>query len=818
MNSGTRVRRHPSSQMKSSHARLKNTHAKRVVMAQSVDESEARYRQLAETTIDVIIVHDLNGNITYINPAGVRLTGYSQSEIMSINISQLLPEDELSAMREHAQKRIEGDTSVYTYQTKLISRDGRLFQVEAQSTLMMEQSKISGVLVVARDISDRYNTQKILWESENRFSRVFHASTISIAISQLKTGQMIDANDSFLHLIGYSREEVIGHTGAELNLWPSSSDRPDTISQLLVEGTLPATPSRIRSKSGELRDTLSSLELIELGGQQCILAIVQDNTERIRVEKAEYEQRVMAEALCDTAALLNSTLQLDEVLERVLETLARVVPHETASIMLIDQGKAGIIRHRGFEKYGVSDKTLKDVYFSVDSSPFLTHIVSTRQPIILDDVTTSLGWQVVKGNEWIRSYIGAPILFEGELLGIINIDSDLIGAFTERHATGLAAFAHQASIAIRNARHATELEQRVTERMAELSLERSRLEAVLDFTGEGLFYTEEQIIRYANPTFCRMMGYSQTELEGQTTALLIGQAPDAEFFKRWERAKPALLEGRVVRWEREFKRKDGTTFHVAQTLSWVGEATEPILLVSLVRDISEEKQLEAQKMRFIANAAHELRNPIMGLGTRLYLLKRQPERLNEHLLMIERVTHRLTRLVDDLLDVARFENGVIQLRPHEITLQGIVQDVIELQQEIALQKSIRLTLDLMPEPLLVMVDSDRILQVLTNLINNAIHYTFEDGLIHIKVFRVKKEGQDYAAVSIADNGVGIAREDLAHIFKPFYRANKVVQGTGLGLSISHEIMLLHKGEITVESEVGKGSLFTIWLPLLPAES
>ncbi|MBC7872187.1 MAG: PAS domain S-box protein [Chitinophagaceae bacterium] len=585
------------------------------------------------------------------------------------------------------------------------------------------------------------------------------------------------------------------------------------VNQLLTGGEIPTTQSRIRAKSGELRDTLSSLELITLDEQLCILAIVQDNTERLRAENAEREQKVMAEALRDTAALLNSTLQLDEVLERMLGNLARVVPHDAASIMLVEDDETRIIRHHGFESFGTAIETLSQLRFKIAETQKFIEMSETGIPLVIHDVQAEPLWVSVAGTEWIRAHISAPIVFEGEILGIINVDSAQVGAFTNHHALGLASFAHQASIAIRNARHAAELERRVTERTAELSLERSRLEAILDFTGEGLFYTEEQIIRYANPTFCQMMGYSNSEIEGETTAFLIGKLPDDEFFQRWEQAKAALIDGHILRWEREFKRKDGTTFYAAQTISLVGEATYPIRVVSLVRDINEEKQLEAQKMRFIANAAHELRNPIMGLSTRLYLLNRQPERLDEHLPLLERATNRLTRLVEDLLDVARFENGVIQLHPREIALQDMVNDVIELQTGAALQKSIELTLDLVPDPLLVFVDPDRILQVLTNLVSNAIHYTFEGGLIDVKVFILEKEGLTYGVVSIEDNGAGIDGEDIAHIFKPFYRANKAIHGTGLGLSIAQEIIVLHNGEITVDSEVGNGSSFKIWLPL-----
>jgi len=236
--------------------------------------------------------------------------------------------------------------------------------------------------------------------------------------------------------------------------------------------------------------------------------------------------------------------------------------------------------------------------------------------------------------------------------------------------------------------------------------------------------------------------------------------------------------------------------------------------VLVVRDITEEKQLEEQKSKFIANASHELRTPLTNLKTRLYLLRRQPERSQEHLGVIERVTGRMAQLVDDLLDVTRFERGAIQLAEQVVTLQGIVRDVVEMQRPEAARKQIALTLEMQPEPVRVVGDADRLTQVMVNLVINAVNYTPDSGSIFICL----NIENNLAQIRIIDTGMGIGPEHMRRIFEPFFRASEgAVRGTGLGLSISREIARLHGGDIVVHSEVAKGSTFILSLPLAIAE-
>ena len=230
--------------------------------------------------------------------------------------------------------------------------------------------------------------------------------------------------------------------------------------------------------------------------------------------------------------------------------------------------------------------------------------------------------------------------------------------------------------------------------------------------------------------------------------------------------------------------------------------------VTIIRDISQQKALDKQKSRFIANAAHELRTPIANMKTRLYLIRHQPDKFNEHYDVLRQVTERMQRLIDDLLDMSRFERGRIKLSRETHNLQELIQDVVMTQRPEAEAKSVRLIQDLTDIPLYAEIDRDRFIQVLTNLISNAINYT-DDGEIIVRLYVTEDQQIE---LCVEDTGMGIKPDMLEKIFHPFIRANyEATKGTGLGLNIAREIVHLHDGHLSVKSVYGEGSQFYVTL-------
>lgn len=210
-------------------------------------------------------------------------------------------------------------------------------------------------------------------------------------------------------------------------------------------------------ETGELTDYQAQLEeLVRMRTEELRQQYKEIEVEiavRKKAEQAEREQRTMAEALEKTAAILTSTLDLDQVLDSILVTLENVIPHDSANIMLVDENtySASVARYKKNPKINAAQKPPIDE-FPIFETPTLFTMYHTKQPYVISDVSTDSSWIEQIGSDWIRSYIAAPILFGDEVLGFLNLVSDTVNFYSQPDGERLLAFANHASIAIRNAR------------------------------------------------------------------------------------------------------------------------------------------------------------------------------------------------------------------------------------------------------------------------------------------------------------------------------------------------------------------------------
>lgn len=248
---------------------------------------------------------------------------------------------------------------------------------------------------------------------------------------------------------------------------------------------------------------------------------------------------------------------------------------------------------------------------------------------------------------------------------------------------------------------------------------------------------------------------------------------------------------------------------VPQTKDEIGKLAETFNAM-----LEKLEQTFASQRQFIEDLTHELKTPLTVLkGELIVALKkmRSKEEYNSILYSNLEEINRITRTIEGLLLLARFDNNAVSLEMRPLDLSLLLKEIAEDIKILAEQKGIQI--DLSPqENIIINADKDKLKQVFLNVLDNAVKYTLPHGKVKININQM----QNYAKLEICDNGIGIPEEDTAHIFDRFYRVDKSrsQSGFGLGLSIAKSIVEAHKGRISVESTINKGSTFTILLPLL----
>lgn len=427
----------------------------------------------------------------------------------------------------------------------------------------------------------------------------------------------------------------------------------------------------------------------------------------------------------------------------------------------------------------------------------------------------------------ISSMIIAPIVANGEFYGLMVLGSQQANRFTDSHVTSVKAITNQVAGVSENAeiyrlinRQAQELGGMLRHQQEEASKSQAILESIAD--GVVVNNPQGQVI-LMNPGAERILNQSRDSLittdvrrlleafddPGRTTALaaieeMLAQANSPSQIK----VISAMLEmdSRVI------------SAHMAPVIA---RHDEFLGVVTILRDITKEVEADRAKSEFISTVSHELRTPMTAIkGYTDLLFGGAVGSLNENqkhfLSVIQNNTGRLIALINDLLDISRIETGRVRFEPTPVKLGEVIAGVVEAMAARAQERGLTLTYEVdagLPE---VMGDRDRLYQVLTNLVGNAINYTPE-GSVTVEAANVDMAVQ----VSVRDTGVGIDPEDISRIFDRFYRGDDpVVQeasGTGLGLSIVKMFVEMHGGRVWVESEKAKGSTFTFILPVRGAE-
>ncbi|MBE0537215.1 MAG: PAS domain S-box protein [Phycisphaerae bacterium] len=331
---------------------------------------------------------------------------------------------------------------------------------------------------------------------------------------------------------------------------------------------------------------------------------------------------------------------------------------------------------------------------------------------------------------------------------------------------------------------------------------------------------KDAAIVWVNAAFCRLTGYTLDEIKGKNPRILNSGRHSREFFQ-------CMLEtiygGQVFRSEMVDKRKDGTCFTLETAISPITDENGHIThFVSTKHDVTERKESEEaskeslqDRLRFISMASHEVRTPLTAIKEALRLvLGEYTGGLNddqkELLVIAQRNVDRLARLINDLLDFQKLKSARMELEMRLHDINALVTEIAETMTPVTREKGLELITDSDRTIPKIIFDKDRITQVLTNLVNNAIKFT-DAGRI---IVRTSWCG-NLVCVSVSDTGPGISQKDLPRLFQEFEQlASAKTGGSGLGLAICRQIIKRHQGKIWAESKLGKGTTIHFALPVV----
>jgi PAS domain S-box-containing protein len=628
-------------------------------------------------------------------------------------------------------------------------------------------------LLLIHDVTERRRAEHALRQSEQRFAKAFRSSPDGFIIARLSDGRILEANDSWLRIFGFTRDEVIGRTDVDLDIWVDLNSRAALAERLRARGYVRDLEFDIRKKTGAIRHTLASIELVDLDSEPCMLGIFRDITERMEAEAA---------------------------LRRSEERFAKAFHAGPDALMIFRRGDGLIVdvndsweRLTGYPRAEAVGRSWRDLHLWSDpQQPEQLAVRMSRVGRVRDVEFTFYP----RSGELRDGLLSAEIL---EIDGVPHVLS-IIRDITESKRAA-AAFQRQYDFTT----------------------------AITGSLGEGVYALDlEGRVTFANPAATTMLGWSEAELLGRPMHDLIHfQRADGTPLPVSECPVHGVADpgDRVAVDDDVYTRKDGTIFPVAYTSAAISTGGRVTGQVVAFRDITERNLMESRARaaerlgalgRVAAGVAHEFNNILAGMMGRLDLLAltvHEPEAV-EILRLLQQTVDDGVAMVSRIQAFARLRDAGAMVA---VPVSDLVNDVVSLThprwhaRPAVAGGSITLRTQV-DEGLLVQGNPTKLREVLTNLIFNAVDALPRGGLIQITA-----EARDGGVLLVVrDTGAGMDAATQARIFEPFFTTK--VAGSGLGLAVVKDIVESHGGAIRVVSQLGGGTAFTITLPAATAPS
>ena len=843
-------------------------------LEEALRDSEKRYRLLAENVTDIIWTMDMDLRFTYVSPSVTRLSGFSTEEATTHTVQDVFTPSSLEvamkALEEEIalEKREEKDlTRSRMLELELRCKDGSTVWTEMTITALRDQNgrpvEFTGI---ARDITKRKQAHEKLRESEERYRNLISNLSNTVIMELNSEGKFTYVSPQIFDIFGHTPEESIGLAAFD---FVHPDDIEKCFEAMTTKDEVVQIEYRSRHKDGHYIYVSTTGKKVPDGrGGENLISVASDITERKQAEEAlrQSEERYrtiletveevyfevdlagnftfVGDAVCRISGYSKEemigtsyrTYAPEKDVKAVYEAFNRVYRTgkpiegfygeifrkdgtkrflETSALPARNQG-GEIIGFRGVMRDVTKRKETERQLLAAE-----TAVKTCNSAIVTADFDGRLTYANpavlrVWGYDNLEEVVGKSFtsLFKEEeearklveMLFTREYDERLDFVGKRKDGTEFIAGLSAAAIVDAERQHAgfTASVTDITDRMQAVeALQKSELQfrGVINKNADGIAILDKHgVARLVNPAAQAMFNRSAEELVGQMLGLPTAAGTTTEVDIVNIEGQTRVAEMQVVE------------------IDWEGA---PAYLTSL-HDITERKraeedgrELDRMKSEFISNISHELRTPLHSIQgfTELMLEGEVPDpgTQKRFLTIIDKQSQRLGRLIANLLDISRLESGRFSIQKQRSSMANIIRDACQSSFVLASAKGISINEDIpqtLPE---IEVDGERLTQVMVNLLGNAIKFS-NDGSVTVKA--ELKNGD--LLVQVVDQGIGIPKEAMSHLFDRFYRVEDPAEvgGAGLGLYISKQIIEAHGGDLWAESEHREGSTFSFTIPVV----
>jgi len=786
---------------------------------QMLAEARERLAVTLNSIGDGVIATDMKGVVTLLNRIAQELTGWSEKEAVGKPLEEVF-----HIVNEHTRARCanpvervlaSGKIEGLANHTVLIARDGReRILADSAAPICDRDGNVSGVVLVFRDITGIRKIEQDLQKSEIKYKTLYDSSADAIMLATPEGG-FLSGNRAAVEMFGCRDEkEFISNSPATL----SPERQPDgALSSVKAQQMMAIAMEKgshffewtHRRLDGREFFATVLLTRMEIEGKTLLQATVRDITDRKKAEEDLAWEAEINASLADLAKALITTGSIGDISSLVIERANRLTESLLGFACYIDSLTGFVVASSSAGDNRIERIAEEKSAAFREFGRLCGLVLNSKKPILTNPPMGDAHSTLLAGEDVpIKGFLSAPAMFRGQPLGAVAVANSRRD-YTENDLQVVERLAALYALAISRMRSEGEIKRAAEEWL-------KTFDAISDFV---FIQDKDYTITKTNKAFARLLKRAPEEIVGRKCYEILHKKKEPWDECPFEVTRKTKKPRTTVVYDPQI----GIPLMVT-TSPLFDEEGEFIGSVHLAKDITETMENERKlrealeiKSQFVSMVSHELRTPLTAIKEGIGIVAdgiagKLNEKQKEFLDIARKSVDRLARLINEVLDFQKLEAGKVKLNLRKNDLNEAVREVCATMSPAARERGLNLAARIDETLPRVIFDRDSIIQVLTNIVDNAIKYT-EKGSIMIATGR----GDNLVSVQVSDTGPGILREDLPKLFHRFERVDggkyRKVGGTGLGLAISKQIIEKHNGKIWAESTPGKGMTIHFILPI-----